>query len=85
MPSPPTGTHMDTLEFYGTDVYAVHFGASATASQSIVTPVIGQYFDQDVIGSTGTILNNFYSSGQLWAMLIGIVLGYGFRSFSSYG
>lgn len=87
-PSHPHDIDMDTFEFYGTDMYAVHFGASATASQSIqvtTTPVIGQYFDQDLIGSTGKMLNGFYESGQLWALLIGIVLGYGFKSFASYG
>lgn len=49
------------------------------------TPVIGQYFDQDLIGSTGETLNAFYESGQMWALIIGILLGYGFKSFSSYG
>jgi len=76
---------MDTFEFYGTDLYAAHLDASATANQSIGTPVIAQYFDQDLIGSTGKTLNAFYESGQLWALLIGIVLGYAFKSFSSYG
>ena len=84
----PLDMDMDTFEFYGTDMYSVHFGASATASQSLqmaTTPVIGQYFDQDLVGSTGKMLNGFYESGQMWALLIGIVLGYGFKSFSSYG
>ena len=76
---------MDTSEFYSADFYAVHLGASATASQSIGTPVIGQYFDQDLGRTTGQMLTNFYESGQMWALLIGIVLGYGFKSFSSYG
>lgn len=49
------------------------------------TPIIAQHFDQDLIGDTGTMLKGFYESGQLWALLIGIVLGYGFKSFASYG
>lgn len=76
---------MDTFEFYSTDLYAVHLDASATASQAIRVPIVAQYFDQDLIGSTGKTLNAFYESGQMWALLIGIVLGYGFKSFSSYG
>ena len=79
---------MNTFEIDGTDFYAVHIGASATARQPIqmiTTPVIGQYFDQDLGDSTREILSGFYESGQLWALLIGIVLGYGFKSFSSYG
>lgn len=49
------------------------------------TPVIGQYFDQDLIGTSGAMLKGFYESGQLWALLIGIVLGYIFKSAFSYG
>ena len=55
------------------------------ASARVGSPVIAQQFDQDLIGSTGKMLNSFYESGQMWALLIGIVLGYGFKSFSSYG
>ena len=67
---------MDSLEFY-----TAQFEASATTG----TPVIAQYFDQDFIGTTGRMMQGFYESGQIWALLVGIVLGYGFKSFSSYG
>lgn len=49
------------------------------------TPIIAQQFDQDLIGSSGAMLKEFYDSGQLWALLIGIVLGYIFKSAFSYG
>lgn len=72
---------METFEFYNAQL-----DASATMSSRIgTTPIVGQYFDQDLIGTTGEMLGGFYASGQLWAMLIGIVLGYAFKSFSSYG
>lgn len=67
---------MESLEFY-----TAQFKASAVTG----TPVVGQYFDQDLIGSTGKTLNGFYESGQLWALLIGVAMGYAFKSFSSYG
>lgn len=67
---------MDTIEFYPGQV---------EVSATIGVPVIGQYFDQDLIGSTGEMLGNFYESGQMWALLIGVVLGYSFRSFTTYG
>ncbi|MGB3297112.1 MAG: hypothetical protein WBA76_02500 [Phormidesmis sp.] len=67
---------MERLEFYPSQ-----FEVSATVG----TPIIAQQFDQDLIGSTGKMLHGFYASGQLWALLIGVVLGYGFKSFSSYG
>lgn len=67
---------MNTIEFYPGQV---------EVSATIGTPIIGQYFDQDLIGSTGEMLGNFYESGQMWALLIGVVLGYSFRSFTTYG
>jgi hypothetical protein len=67
---------MESFEFYPAQIQ----------TEAVITmPVIGQYFDQDLIGSTGTMLNGFYESGQLWALLIGVVMGYAFKSFSSYG
>ena len=67
---------MEPFEFY-----TAQFETSAVTG----TPVIGQYFDQDLVGSTGQMLTGFYESGQLWALLIGLVLGYAFKSMSSYG
>lgn len=61
--------------------YLAQFEVPAT----VTTPVVAQQFDQDLIGDTGAMLKGFYESGQLWALLIGLVLGYGFKSFSSYG
>ena len=38
----------------------------------------------DVIGQMVSAWNNFVKTGQIWAMLIGIALGYMFRSFTSF-
>ncbi len=67
---------MEPFEFY-----TAQFETPAVTG----TPVIGQYFDQDLVGTTGKMLTGFYESGQLWALLIGLVLGYAFKSMSSYG
>ena len=55
------------------------------SSLAVGTPVVAQHFDQDLIGDTGVMLKGFYESGQLWALLIGLALGYAFKSFTSYG
>ena len=60
------------------------FGIMDTTAMTS-TPIIAQQFDQDLIGSSGAMLKAFYESGQLWALLIGIVLGYIFKSAFSYG
>jgi hypothetical protein len=47
--------------------------------------LLAQQFDTDVFAGTRKILNNFVKSGQIWALLIGIVLGYIIRGLTSYG
>ncbi len=42
-------------------------------------------FNTDVFAGTRAYFNNFVKSGQVWALLIGIVLGYLFRGFTTYG
>ncbi|MEO1592326.1 MAG: hypothetical protein AAFU71_13695 [Cyanobacteria bacterium J06632_22] len=60
------------------------FSSKAIATTRIQQPVVGQYFDQDFFGSSGEILTNFVESGQIWALLIGIVLGYLIRGLTTY-
>ncbi len=72
---------MNAYEFYAAQLEGSLLSGPVTAG----TPVIAQQFDQDLIGDTGTLLKGFYESGQLWALLIGLALGYMFKSFTSYG
>ncbi|WP_088243631.1 hypothetical protein [Calothrix rhizosoleniae] len=41
--------------------------------------------DADVMGQMQKSFNNFVQSGQIWALLIGLVIGYMIRSLTSYG
>ncbi|NET01847.1 MAG: hypothetical protein F6K62_06680 [Sphaerospermopsis sp. SIO1G2] len=45
----------------------------------------GNVEDPDVIGQMQGAWNNFVKTGQIWATLIGIVIGYMFKSLTSYG
>ncbi|HEY9761365.1 MAG TPA: hypothetical protein V6D07_02505 [Trichocoleus sp.] len=47
--------------------------------------VLAQYFDQDFLGDMGKVWNGFVQSGQIWALLVGIVIGYLFRGMTTYG
>lgn len=67
---------MESVEFY-----TAQFEMSATTG----TPVVGQYFDQDLGETTSEMLTEFYESGQIWALLIGLVMGYIVRGAFSYG
>jgi hypothetical protein len=46
--------------------------------------VLAQQFDQDILGDMGSAWSNFVGSGQIWALLIGIVLGYLMRGMTTY-
>jgi hypothetical protein len=57
------------------------------ASVSSVMPqsmVLAQQFDQDILGDMGKLWNTFIESGQVWALIIGIVIGYMVRGLTAY-
>jgi hypothetical protein len=45
----------------------------------------GTQFDTDVFAGTRNWFNNFMKTGQVWALMIGIALGFMIRSLTSYG
>jgi fructose-specific phosphotransferase system IIC component len=45
--------------------------------------IVGQVFRQDVLGDIRKGWNGFVESGQIWALLIGIVAGYMLKSITS--
>ncbi|QYX30896.1 hypothetical protein [Sphaerospermopsis torques-reginae] len=47
--------------------------------------LVGKVRDADVMGQMQNAWNNFVKTGQVWAMLIGMVIGYLFKSLTSYG
>jgi hypothetical protein len=40
--------------------------------------------DPDILGQIANAWNNFIETGQVWALLIGLVIGYMFRSFTTF-
>jgi hypothetical protein len=50
------------------------------------TVFLAQDFSQfDIIADFQEAWTNFVESGQVWALLIGLFLGYIFKSFTSFG
>lgn len=41
--------------------------------------------DPDILGQMRGAVQNFIESGQIWAFLIGVAVGYFVRGFSSFG
>ena len=57
----------------------------ANAWRQGTTPILAQeQFDQDILGDLGNLFANFIESGQVWALLIGFVLGYMLRSVTTF-
>ena len=71
----PSGTGVDTV---------TQFPDLSAAPYQGTSPVLAQQFDQDVVGDLGNALNTFVQSGQIWALLIGFVLGYLLRGVTTY-
>ena len=51
--------------------------AGATANYQ--SYIVAQSFDQDVLGDIKSGFTNFVETGQVWALLIGLVLGFVIR------
>ena len=47
--------------------------------------LLAQQFDTDPFGGIREWFGNLIATGQLWALIIGFILGYLFRGFTSYG
>lgn len=47
--------------------------------------ILAQQFEQNLWGDVSSWFNNLVESGQLWALLIGIIVGYIFRGLTSFG
>ncbi len=58
--------------------------AGLATAPSALSPVLAQEFDQDILGDMGNVWNNFVESGQIWALLFGIVLGYMIRNLTAF-
>lgn len=58
--------------------------AHSAPGQTTHQIVVAQAFDQDLFSRSGGIFSNFVESGQIWALLIGLFLGYMVRGLTSY-
>ncbi|ANV83254.1 hypothetical protein AWQ21_01945 [Picosynechococcus sp. PCC 7003] len=51
---------------------------SSVASEQIVIAQVGYVEDPDILGQIRDGFQNFVDSGQMWALILGFVLGYWF-------
>lgn len=60
-------------------------GATTADAASAHWGVLAQYFETDVFADTRGWWSDFVSSGKIWALIFGVVLGYLLRALTSYG
>ncbi|WP_240966400.1 hypothetical protein [Nodosilinea sp. P-1105] len=53
-------------------------------AESTQSMVLAQQFDQDILGDMASLWNTFIESGQVWALLIGFLIGYMLRGITAY-
>ncbi|MBF2018210.1 MAG: hypothetical protein IGS23_24045 [Rivularia sp. T60_A2020_040] len=59
---------------------------NATSKIPVNWTVLAQNIsDPDLLGQLQKAFNNFVETGQVWALLIGLVVGYLIRNLTSYG
>ena len=59
---------------------------NAQSKKTVNWTVIAQTVsDPDLVGQAQKAFNNFVETGQVWALLIGLVVGYLIRNLTSYG
>ncbi len=47
--------------------------------------VLAQNTDADLVAQAQQAWKTFIETGQVWAFLIGLIIGYAFRTFTTYG
>ncbi|NJL47277.1 MAG: hypothetical protein HC929_07005 [Leptolyngbyaceae cyanobacterium SM2_5_2] len=66
------------------ELIAPSLGQANLLGGSSSSMVLAQQFDQDILGDIVAAWNVFLESGQIWALLIGIVIGYMIRNLTAY-
>lgn len=76
----PTTRHIDNLD----SPASTHFLPATTEISPMQTTGVIAQFDQDILGDLSNAFGGFIESGQIWALLIGIVIGYVIRGITTY-
>ena len=66
-------------------IHSHHLGSLLWDLQNNWTLLAQQINDPDLLGDFQKAFANFIQSGQGWALLIGLIIGYMIRSFTTYG
>jgi hypothetical protein len=71
---------MEVLHWHLTD-FAVNFG---DFSHHLMTVSAQAFDDIDILRDLQEAWEKFVATGQCWALLIGLIVGYGFKGLTNY-
>ncbi len=72
--------------WFPSTTYSYDSGAQILSHSSLNCIVVAQVIkDPDLLGTWNKSFDNFIESGQVWALLIGLVVGYLIRGLTTYG
>lgn len=72
---------LDTRQWSAKLDTSVTLSSGLTSHEDVV---IAQQFEQDVLADISNAFQTFVETGQVWALLIGIVLGYLLKSITTF-
>jgi hypothetical protein len=80
-----TASHVSSIATHsiGSDLIGTHSIASLVPHDGHI--VLAQQFQQDILGDLTKAFGKFVKSGQLAAMGVGFLIGFIFKSITSYG
>ena len=79
-----TSVDLSVLNLPAIDISSnLHFNLADIHSH-INMDLLAQEFKQDMMGDISKGWNNFVKSGQVYALIIGLIVGYLFRSLTSF-
>ncbi|MGF1458530.1 MAG: hypothetical protein ACFBSG_05835 [Leptolyngbyaceae cyanobacterium] len=71
-----TSQHLSGIQLMQIETLSPQPAIELTAQMPKPVPIVAQQFEQDVVSDIGNAISTFIESGQIWALLIGFVLGY---------
>ncbi|MEM9246712.1 MAG: hypothetical protein AAGA67_13375, partial [Cyanobacteria bacterium P01_F01_bin.153] len=81
--SADNATHLGIESFTLPATYGIQIEGIAASPVGLSQTILAQQFEEtDLASDVQSAWNNFVESGQIWALIIGVVFGYMFRTFT---
>ncbi len=76
-------SHLSAIDISSNISSYLHFNIADLHSHTNMDLLAQQYKPTDITGDVGKGWSNFVKTGQIWALIIGVAVGYLFRSITN--